>query len=128
MPQADRYFRWVLTGMQGGSSPMDRRGEGGGSEASAAGSEVVLAGRGLGSGGGGEATGDAYAEDAGGELGRQISVVELAAEAEAQLVIALGVFEVRGGKVDPDQVPFAAEHDQVRAPHDDLDARGLHVG
>jgi hypothetical protein len=53
---------------------------------------------------------------------------EVAAEPEAQFVVELGGLEVGGGEVDPHDVLLAADDDQVRAAHHDLDARGFHAG
>lgn len=104
------------SGRGGGQEPNQRRGHG------VRDGKIKRATSGGGGDGGGDALGHPHAQDAVGELRGERTVVELAAEAEAELVIALGVLEVGGGEVDPHDVALASDDHEVGAADDDLDS------
>lgn len=61
------------------------------------------------------------------DFGVQRGVVETVTQAEAQLVIALGGFQVKRLPVDAHEMRFAGGDGEVGAARFDLDAGGLHT-
>lgn len=67
-------------------------------------------------------------EHAVGELGAHGFVIETVADAERELVVALGAFEMEGGPVDAHEVRFPGGDNEVGAAKGYLDSGGFNAG